>query len=110
MMGVKSIIFERNGYFLIVNFGDECEIIYKNSLRKIDRNLAFEYLDAVLGIIDNWKNEYIDTKIIDGDSWKLFIIYVNGKKREYYGRASFPANFEEIERLNVRLMEEVLNG
>lgn len=109
-MGVKSIIFERNGHFLIVNFGDRCEVLCSSSSMIIDNNIAFKYLEHVLGIIDGWKKEYIDTRIIDGDSWKLSIIYVNGKKREYYGRASFPANFEEIERLNVRLMEDVLNG
>lgn len=109
MMGVKSIIFEINDHFLIVNFGDECEILYNNILIKIDKDKAFLYLESLLRIIDGWEKEYIDTKIIDGDNWKLSIIYVNGKKIEYYGRASFPYNFEEVERLNVRLMGEVLN-
>lgn len=62
MMGVKSIIFEINDHFLIVNLGDECEILYNNISIKIDKDKAF-----------------------------------------------FPYNFEEVERLNVRLMGEVLS-
>ena len=72
--------------------------------------LDVEYLRNLFCIIDSWNKEYINTKMIDGSSWSLSIIYSNGNKKEYSGKSSYPNNFEAFERLNQKLINEVQNG
>ena len=111
MIGVKYIIYENNNKSLTISTNNEESIIKNNDiLESIDNTLVFKYLDSLYRIIDDWKKEYIDTRIIDGDSWKLSIIYVSGNKREYYGKSSYPTNFEAFERLNQKLIDEAHNG
>ena len=109
MIGEKCIIYEKNNKSLIISINDESKIQYNNISKLIDNKLVFKYLDSLYRIIDDWQKEYINTKIIDGDDWKLSIIYANGSKREYYGKSSYPMNFEAIERLNQKLIDEVHN-
>lgn len=111
VIGVKYIIYEKNNKSLIVSINSEETKIENNDISKsIDNKLVFKYLDSLYRIIDDWQKEYINTKIIDGDNWKLSIIYANGSKREYYGKSSYPTNFEALERLNQKLIDEVQNG
>ena len=110
MIGVKSIIYEKNNKKLIINIDKESKIQYNDILKSLDNILVFKYLDSLYRIIDDWQKEYINMKIIDGDRWKLTITYINGNKKEYYGKSSYPTNFEAFERLNQKLIEEVQNG
>jgi hypothetical protein len=110
VIGVKYIIYEKNNNNLIISINNEKFTIQNNDfLKSIDNKIIFNYLDSLFRIIDDWQKEYIDTKIIDGDSWKLSITYVNGRKREYYGKSSYPTNFEAFERINRELIDEVRN-
>ena len=110
MIGVKYIIYEKNNNTLIISINSEkCSIQNNAFLKSIDNKIIFKYLDSLFRIIENWQKEYIDTAIIDGDSWKLSITYVNGRKREYYGKSSYPTNFEAFERINRELIDEVRN-
>ena len=111
VIGVKCIIYEKNNRSLVININNEESKIQNNDISKsIDNKLVFKYLDSLYRIIDGWQKEYIDTRIIDGDSWKLSITYINGSRREYYGKSSYPTNFEALERLNQKLIDEVQNG
>jgi len=111
VIGVKCIIYEKNNKSLIISINNEESKIQNNDiLKSIDNKFVFKYLDSLYRIIDDWQKEYIDTRIIDGDSWKLSITYINGSKREYYGKSSYPTNFEALERLNQKLIDEVQNG
>lgn len=110
MIGIKGISFKKNNETLNISIGAESKMYYRDILLLIDNNIIFKYLENLLSIIDSWQNEYIDTEIIDGDSWKLSIIYDDESKKEYFGKACFPYNFEALERLNQKLIGEVLNG
>ncbi len=111
MIGVKCIIYEKNNRSLVIDINNEKSKIQNNDISKsIDNKFVFKYLDSLYRIIDGWQKEYIDTRIIDGDSWNLSITYINGSKREYYGKSSYPTNFEALERLNQKLIDEVQNG
>lgn len=110
MIGVKSIIYEKNNQRLIISINNESKIQYNDILKAIDNILVFKYLDSLYRIINDWEKEYINTRIIDGDHWKLSITYINGNKKEYYGKANYPTNFEALERLNQTLIDEVQNG
>lgn len=110
MIGIRSIIYEKNSQFLIVNIANKSEIFYKGISIVVDNNLIFEYLKSLFCIIDDWKNEYVNTRIIDGDNWKLSIVYTSGNKKEYNGKSNYPNNFEAFERLNQKLIQEVQNG
>ncbi len=110
MVGVSRIIYEKNSEKLIINIKNECKIQYKDVLKSIDNKLVFKYLESLYCIIDDWQKEYVNPSIIDGDSWKLSIIYINGKKKEYYGKSGYPTNFEAFESLNRKLIDEVQNG
>ena len=111
MIGVKCIIYEKNNISLIISINnDESKIQNNDIIKSVDNKMVFKYLDNLYRIIDDWQKEYINTRIIDGDSWKLSIAYANGSKREYYGKSSYPTNFEALERLNQELIDEVQNG
>lgn len=110
MIGIKSIIFKENSRSLIININNKSEIQYNNILKEINNEIVFKYLKSLFSIIDDWQKEYINTKIIDGDNWRLSIVYVDDSKKEYYGKSNFPINFEAFKRLNQKLIDEVLNG
>lgn len=110
MLGIKSITFEKNGKSLNLYISDKSVITYKDISKVIDNNIVFKFLESFFSIIDSWQREYINPKIIDGEYWNLSITYMNDSKKEYYGRANYPSNFEAFERLNQKLINEVQNG
>ena len=86
VIGIKSIIYEKNNNTFIININNESKIQYNNNIVKsIDNISVFKYLDSLYGIIDDWQ-------------------------KEYYGKSSYPTNFEAFERLNQKLIDEVQNG
>ena len=110
MKGVKSVIYQIDGQNLVINIGNKNQIKYKDISCIISEEKTFEYLRNLFCIIDSWNKEYFNTKMIDGSSWNLSIIYYNGNKKEYSGKSSYPKNFEAFERLNQKLIDEVHNG
>ena len=110
MKGIKNVIYEIDGQTLSINIEEKNQIKYKDISSIISEEKTFEYLRNLFCIIDNWNKEYINTKMIDGSSWNLSIIYSNGNKKEYSGKSSYPNNFEAFERLNQKLIDEVQNG
>lgn len=111
VIGIKCMIYKNNNNSLIISINNyECIIKNNDILISIDNKLVYKYFDSLYRIIDDWQKEYIDTRIIDGDSWKLSITYMDGSKQEYYGKSSYPTNFEAFERLNQQLISEVQNG
>lgn len=107
MIGVKSIYYEKNNQELIITINEESKIKYNDIIKSVDNKILFKYLSTLYGIIDNWQNEYIDYQFIDGDNWKLIITYTNGNRKEYFGKSSYPSNFEAFESLNQSLISEV---
>ena len=110
MEDIKNIIYENGGQTLRINIGERIQIEYKDISSVISEEKFFEYLEKLFGIIDNWNKEYINTTVIDGNNWKLSIIYSNSNKKVYRGKSSCPNNFETFERLNQGLIGEVQNG
>lgn len=110
MKGIKNVIYENNGQTLFININGKSQIIYKDISGIISEEETLDYLIKLFWIIDSWKEVYNNPMIIDGGNWKLSIIYFNGKKKEYSGKANYPDNFEALERLNQKLINEVLNG
>lgn len=110
MKGIKNIVYKINNQALIINIGEKNQIEYKDILGTVSQEKIFEYLENFFGIIDNWDKEYINTSMIDGINWDLSIIYYDGNKKEYRGRAKYPNNFEAFERLNQKLINKVQNG
>lgn len=110
MKGIKSIIYEIDGQTLSINIREKSQIKYKDISIIISEEKTFEYLRNLFCIIDSWNKEYIDTRMIDGSSWNLYIIYSNGNKKQYSGKSSYPNNFEAFERLNQKLIDEAQNG
>ena len=111
MLGVMLVVFENNNKSLVISINKEDSIIQNSDFSKpVDNELVFKYLEKLYRITNDWQKEYINTRIIDGNSWKLSITFDSGNKREYYGRASYPTNFEAFERLNQELIDEVSHG
>ena len=110
MRSIKSITYEINGRTLSINIREKIQIKYMDISSIISEEKVFEYLKNLFSIIDNWDKEYINTRIIDSNNWKLSIIYSNGNEKEYRGKSSYPNNFEAFERLNQELIDGVKNG
>ena len=110
MNSIKSIMYVINGRSLVINLGVENRIMYDDISVVVSNEKIFEYLSKLYLIIDDWDSEYINTNMIDGGVWNLSIIYFDGRKKEYRGKAAYPSNFEAFERLNRKLLNEVLNG
>ena len=108
MIDIKSIIYKFNDSSLIININNESTIEYNNTIRPIDNELVIEYAFNLHRLIKDWKNEYVDYSLIDGNSWSLIIIYNNETKKEYNGKSAFPQNFEALKMLNNKLISEVL--
>lgn len=108
MMGVKSIVYEKNNQYFVIDIGENCKLSYRGVFVTVENELVLEYLRILFPIINNWKKEYINTSTIDGQSWKLTILLTNGEKKEYSGYSSFPNNFEAFEIINDRLISEVM--
>lgn len=110
MRSIKSITYEIDGRTLSINIREKIQIKYMDISSIISEEKVFEYLKNLFSIIDNWDKEYINTRIIDSNNWKLSIIYSNGNEKEYRGKSSYPNNFEAFERLNQELIYGVKNG
>lgn len=110
MIDIKSITFENNGNSLIICVSNKSKITYDDISIIVSNDIIIKYLDSLFSIIDSWKDEYINTNIIDGNSWHLTIIYANNNKKEYYGKSQYPNNFEALKRLNQDLIDEVRHG
>lgn len=111
MFSVKKIIYIKNNSNIIININErDSEIKTNDFSMSVDNKLIIRYLDCLYRIIDNWQKEYVDIKVIDGNIWQLTIINSDGSKREYKGKASYPYNFEALEGLNIKLIEEAQYG
>lgn len=110
MIGIKNVYYQKNGTHFMIDIGEKNSFRYQGISKTIKSLLVFEYLDSLFHIIDDWKKEYISTAFLDGNEWKLSITYIDGKTKEYSGKACFPNNFEAFERLNQKLIEEVYHG
>lgn len=110
MIGIKSIIYEKNGVIFTIRLGDVNKLITSSITAIIKKEQVNQYLQNLFAIIDDWKIEYINTKSMDGNYWRLTIISQSDNQKEYSGKSSYPNNFEALERLNQKLFNEVLNG
>lgn len=109
-MDIKYILFKNNKETLQIDLGEEKQIKYNNLTNVIDDKQAMKFLTDLFLIIKYWDNEYINTCLMDNNTWSLSIFFTNGTKREYYGKASYPDNYEAFERLINEIIKEVFNG
>ena len=98
-MDIKTIIYEINGRGLIIDI-EKNTVRYENTNRQISDEVLFNYLSRFFSIINNWEEEYIDNSIIDGNVWKLVIIYTDGNQKQYRGKAKCPINLDSLEEIN----------
>jgi|GEM_PF-5742110 len=63
---------------IFVVFGTDITLTCEKGKWPIDQKTAGRYIDFVFRLIDSWKEEYIDTTILDGNSWELTIKYKDG--------------------------------
>lgn len=102
-MDIKTIIYEINGRDLIIDIENNI-VFYENTNRQISDEVLFNYLRRFFSIINRWEEEYIDNSIIDGNVWKLVIVYTNGTQTQYRGKAKCPINFDSLEEINYKLI------
>lgn len=108
MMGIRSVIYEKNNKYFIIDLDNECKLSYSGVFVTLDNEIALEYLRILFSIIVNWEKEYVNQTINNIQNWKLSIISTNGERNEYCGYSSFPPNFSEFEKLNNILINKVM--
>ena len=109
-MVISSLELEYGGFFC----GTECRTIsFDGDEIKVQRqfyNGAFDNGEKLfVGVtkakflegfeqlhIEDWKQEYVDSEILDGIQWKIVLNYTDGRQRKYCGSNDFPYNFKEL--------------
>ena len=84
------------------------ETIEKPKSIDIEEDYVESYIDKLFRIIDGWENIYEDNKVIDGVSWKLEIIYMNGENEHYSGKNRLPSNFEYLDKIKYEIIDKVM--
>ncbi len=104
---IKNITYKNNNDVFVLNISNNPTIKYNNELYNIDYELVFKYIRSLYSITEDWKEEYINTTEIDGNSWELIIEYSNDTEKVYSGKSSYPDNFDTFEELIYKTLNEV---
>ena len=84
-----------------INALGEYLIIYINAknkrliLNNIEKSITEEKIYDLLRIIRNWKGNYQNSKIMDGESFKI-IINTNEGTNIIKGKGNYPSNYQEF--------------
>ena len=113
---VKKTMLSSEEYFQIKILKDKNVVRYYNTksvnaldnpiIKDIDNEMAKEFLDQLFRIIDGWENEYINSNFLDGIEWQLEIKYQDNEVLYYSGKNDFPDNFEYLDRLKYKLLND----
>lgn len=102
---ISTITFTYGGYFLgrdkyVIHLKDNRITIQKYDFetlieeKEIDK---VEWMDEFKILhIGEWNSNYDCLDILDGIQWNLEIIYLNGKKKNFYGSNQYPYNFHDF--------------
>ena len=94
-----------------INALGEYLIIYINVknkrliLNNIEKSITEEKIYDLLRIIRNWKGNYQNSKIMDGESFKI-IINTNEGTTIIKGKGNYPSNYQEFKELMNGIKEE----
>lgn len=119
IMEIKSIVYEKKSMPALeehfkLEIGENTSsfgyAINKNKSKvdNINNKLVTQFIDDLYRVIDGWQSSYEDSNLIDRTEWNLQIIYRDGKIQSYSGRNNFPSNFEYLEKINSKLMDNIL--
>lgn len=89
----------------ILKYSDNIKNI---KIENVNDEFVIEYFDHLFRIIDEWKNKYEDTSIMDGIEWKLQITYKNGEIKQYVGKNDFPNNFEYLDKIKNEIINKIM--
>ena len=113
---VKKTMLSSEEYFQIKILKDKNVVRYYNTksvnaldnpiIKEIDNEMAKEFLDQLFRIIDDWESEYINSNFLDGFEWQLEIKYQDNEVLYYSGKNDFPDNFEYLDRLKYKLLND----
>ena len=113
---VKKTMLSSEEYFQIKILKDKNVVRYYNTksvnaldnpiIKEIDNEMPKEFLDQLFRIIDGWENEYINSNFLDGIEWQLEIKYQDNEVLYYSGKNDFPDNFEYLDRLKYKLLND----
>ena len=91
-------------------------VIKKDAISLIDGNSCYERLlskdvdfinytkDKLSKIVFGWKEEYVGSRMIDGEKYQI-TIDINHKKKKYKIQNKFPSNWDEFIELKNKIME-----
>lgn len=74
-------------------------------IKNISDEIVMDFLDKLFRIVDSWNEKYINNNTFDGTKWQLVIKFRDGHSRQYYGKDSYPNNFEALENLKYNIIE-----
>ena len=95
---------------------EETIVIRKHEIALIDGKSCYEKVlskdiefistieDRLSKIMFSWKEEYVGSRMIDGEKYHI-VVDVNHKKKKYKIQNKFPSNWEEFLKLKEQIME-----
>lgn len=96
---------------LVINDNEICliegESCYRNILSK-DIDFILDIESKFSKIIFGWKEEYIGSRMVDGEKYHI-VVDVNHKKKKYKIQNKFPSNWDEFLKLQDEIMEGLKN-
>ena len=106
MLGIYSIEFKINNNYMLINLVNKT-LELNNEIFNINEEFLKEYIMKFNGITFNWADEYNNRKIIDGNEWSITIHLLDDTLKTFSGKSLLPNNFDSLEELNNKLIEEV---
>ena len=105
-MNIKNITYKHHHQYFVLDF-NQSKITYNHLTVPVTNEILTNYLRTFLNIIASWHEEYLDTSVIDGNTWQITINFLDNPPKIYSGHGCYPANFESLNRLISQIISEV---
>ena len=105
---VEEVYFKMGGYFNgtevhHIQFENDSALITKTLWQEppVEKHYSSEEAKQLLDHfkklhLENWKNEYVDSSILDGTNWKLAVKYKENRGTIWSGLNSYPPEWDDL--------------
>lgn len=68
--------------------------------KKIENELVNELIEKLEQLdIQSWDKKYVNSMVLDGETWEIMLTYSNSCQSKYIGQNSYPDNWSEFKKM-----------